>query len=75
MLSKMVANCWRAASWLELVGESGEAGDGFCKAWIKSLAAAVAASAEEAVDITVLDGNQERVPAILSAMVAWTQTL
>ena len=75
MLPKMVANCWSAASWSELVGESGEAGDGFCRAWIKSLAAAVAASAEEAVGITVLEGNQDRVSAILSARVAWTQTL
>ena len=75
MVPKIVANCWRAASWSELVGESGEAGDGFCKAWIKSLAAAVAASAEEAVGMTVFDGNQERVSAILSALVPWTQTL
>ncbi len=40
-----------------------------------NLAAAAAASAEEAVGITVFDGNQERVSAILSALVAWTKTL
>ncbi len=75
MSPKIVASWRRAASWFELVGKSGAAGDGFCRACIKSLAAAAAASAEEAVGITVFDGNQERVSAILSAMVALTQTL
>ncbi len=57
------------------MGERWEAGERLCRAWVKSLAAAVTASAEEAVGITVFDRNQERVSAILSALVAWTQTL
>ena len=43
---KIVDSCCRAACWLSLMGESGEAGDGCKRAAVKSRAAAMAASVE-----------------------------
>ena len=42
----MDSSC-KAACWLSLIGESGEAGDGCKRAFVKSRAAAMAASVEE----------------------------
>jgi hypothetical protein len=42
------ASWWRAASWLWLVGERGDAGYLFKKSWIRSLMAVVATSTDEA---------------------------
>ena len=75
MLLKIPASCLRDAIWLSLVGESGDAGLGFWRAWMRSLAAAVAASVEEAVGIFVLEGNHDKVSEILSAEVSLIQTL
>jgi len=44
---KIVDSCCRAACWLSLMGESGEAGYGCKRAEVKSRAAAMAASVEE----------------------------
>ena len=44
---EIVDSCCRAACWLSLMGESGDAGDGCKRALVKSRAAAMAASVEE----------------------------
>ena len=70
----MAASCFRDAIWLSVLGESGDAALGCRSAWMRSRAAAVAASAEDAVGILVLDGNQTRVSAMRSAAVSLLQT-
>jgi hypothetical protein len=48
---KISASWRRAASWLSLVGDKEEAGDGWSSADVRSLAAAMAVSLEEAEGI------------------------
>ena len=64
----------RATRWLSLVGASGEAGEGLRRATVRSLAAAIAASVDEALGMVTLEGNQARVSAMRSAMVSQIQT-
>jgi hypothetical protein len=47
-VAQMLTSCSSTASWLSLTGESGEAGDGFRRAWMRSLAVTTAISAEDA---------------------------
>jgi hypothetical protein len=69
-----VAEGYTAARWLSLVGERGDAGDGFKNAWIRSLASAVAVSADKAVGMVTLDKNHTAVSAMRSAMVSAIHT-
>ncbi len=71
---KISASWRRVASWLSLVGDKGEAGDGWSNAAVRSQAAAMAASLEEAEGMWTFDGNHARVSAMRSAIVSTTQT-
>jgi len=71
---KIVDSCCRAAYWLSLMGESGEAGDGCKRALVKSRAAAMAASVEEDFGMETFVGNQTTVSAMHSDVVSRIQT-
>ena len=71
---KSVDSCCRAACWLSLMGESGEAGKGCKRAEVKSRAAAMAASVDEDFGIETFVGNQTTVSAMRSNMVTRIQT-
>jgi len=71
---KIVDSCCRAACWLSLMGESGEAGDGCMRALVKSRAAAMAASVEEIFGMETFVGNQTTVSAMRSDVVSRIQT-
>ena len=71
---KIVDSCCRAACWLSLMGESGEAGDGCKRALVKSRAAAMATSVEEDFGMETFVGNQTTVSAMRSDVVSRIQT-
>jgi len=71
---KIVDSCCRAACWLSLMDESGEASDGCKRALVKSCAAAMAASVEEDFCIETFVGNQTTVSAMRSDVVSRIQT-
>ena len=71
---KMVESCCRAACWLSLMGERGEAGDGCKRALVKSRAAAMATSVEEDFGMETFVGNQTTVSAMRSDVVSRIQT-
>jgi len=71
---KIVDSSSRAACWLSLMGESGEAGDGCKRALVKSRAAAMAASVEEDFGMETFVGNQTTVSAMRSDVVSRIQT-
>ena len=71
---KIVDCCCRAACWLSLMGESGEAGNGCKRAEVKSRAAAMAASVGEDFGIETFVGNQTTVSAMRSNVVSRIQT-
>ena len=71
---KMSASCRRAACWWSASGERAEAGEGCCSAWMRSRAAAIAASVEDAVGILTCDGNHDNVSAIRRLEVEIIQT-
>jgi hypothetical protein len=71
---KIVDSCCKAACWLPLIGESGEAGDGCKRALVKSRAAAMAASVEEEFSIETFVGNQTTVSAMRSEVASRIQT-
>jgi len=71
---KIVDSSCRAACWLSLMGESGEAGDGCKRALVKSRAAAMATSVEEDFGIETFVGNQTTVSAMRSDVVSRIQT-
>ena len=73
-VEKISASWVRAKRWLSLRGDSADAGDGFRSALMRSLAAAMAVSVEDAVGITTFDGNHVSVSLILSACVVFIQT-
>jgi hypothetical protein len=68
---KICANSVSVVCWLS---DKGEENDGCKSAWIKSLAAAVAASNGAADGIVTCVGNQARVSAMRSALVAVAYT-
>ena len=70
---KIVDSCCRAACWLSLMGESGEAGDGCMRALVKSRAAARATSIEEDFGMETFVGNQTTVSAMRSDVVSSSQ--
>jgi hypothetical protein len=74
MWEKMVVSWWRAASWLLLLGESGDAGDGLVSTWMRSRVVAVAASAEDAVGMVTLDGSHTSGSAMHLAVVSHIHT-
>jgi hypothetical protein len=51
-MAKMLAICSSCESWLLLAGESRELGDGFWRAWVRSLAAISARSVEDALGVS-----------------------
>ena len=57
-----------------LSGERAEAGDGFLSAVMRSVAAAMMVSLEDAVGMSTLVGNQVSVSLIRSALVLQIQT-
>ena len=71
---KIVDSCCRAACWLPLMGETGEAGDGCKRALVKSRAATMAASVEEDFGIETFVGKQTTVSAMRSDVVSRIQT-
>ena len=71
---KIVDSCCRAACWLSLMGESGEAGDGCKRALVKSRAAAMATSVEEDFGMETFVGNQTTVSGMRSDVVLRIQT-
>ena len=71
---KIVDSCCRAACWLSLLDESGEAGDGCKRALVKSRAAAMATSVEEDFGMETFVGNQTTVSAMRSDVVSRIQT-
>ena len=71
---KTVDSWFRAACWLSLMGESGEAGNGCKRALVKSRAAAMAASVEEDFGMETFVGNQTTVSAMRSDVVSRIQT-
>ena len=73
ILLKIVDSCCKAACWLSLMGESGEAGHGCKRALVKSRAAATAASVEEDFGIETFVGNQTTVSAMRSDVVPSSQ--
>jgi len=72
--AKIVDSCCRAACWLSLMGESGEAGEGCKRAEVKSRAAAMAASVDDDFGIETFVGNQTTGSAMRSNMVTRIQT-
>ena len=71
---KIVDSCSKAACWLSLMGESGEAGDGCKRALVKSRAAAIAASVVDGdFGIKTFVGNQTTVSAMRSDVVSRIQ--
>jgi len=71
---KMVESCCRAACWLSLMGERGEARNGCKRALVKSRAAAMATSVEEDFGMETFVGNQTTVSAMRSDVVSRIQT-
>jgi len=71
---KIVDSCCRAACWLSLMDESGEAGDGCKRALVKSRAAAMATSVEEDFGMETFVGNHTTVSAMRSDVVLRIQT-
>jgi len=71
---KIVDSYCRAACWLSLMGESGEAGNGCKRALVKSRAAAMATSVEEDFGMETFVGNQTTVSAMRSDVVSRIQT-
>jgi len=73
---KIVASCCKAACWLSvrLIGELGAAEAGCGRAWIRSRAAAMVASAVGAVGMATTVGNQDTVAVMCSAEVSINQT-
>ena len=71
---KIVDSCCRAACWLSLMGESGEAGNGCKRALVKSRAAAMTTSVEEDFGMETFVGNQTTVSAMRSDVVSRIQT-
>ena len=71
---KIVDSYCRAACWLSLMSESGEAGDGCKRALVKSRAAAMAASVEEDFGMETFVGNQTTVSAMRSDVVSRIKT-
>lgn len=69
-LRKISASCCKAACWLSDNGESAEAGCGCLSAVIRSLAAVMAASVEDAVGMLTLVGNHANVSVMRSALVS-----
>jgi hypothetical protein len=62
MLENMSVSWWSTTSWMLLVREFREAGDGCKSVWMRSHAAAVATSAEEeVVGMVTLGRDQTRV--------------
>jgi hypothetical protein len=59
---------------LSLIGEIGAADDGNLRAFMRSCAAAMAASADDAVGMLTFDGSQTTVSATRSEAVSVTQT-
>jgi hypothetical protein len=59
-VAKMLASRWSAATWLLLVRESEEAGDKCWRAVVRSRAAAMARSAEDAVGIATRPAIRSR---------------
>ena len=69
-LRNISASCWSAACSLSASGDNADAGCGFWSAVMRSWAAAMAASVEEADGILISDGNQASVSAMRSARVS-----
>lgn len=72
---KIVASCCRAALLLSATGAIGDAGDGLARAVTRSLAAAMARSAEFGMGMTTWVGSHASVSLIRSARVSHTHTL
>ena len=73
-LRKISANCCNAACSLSDSGESADAGCGCLSAVIRSLAAVMAASVEDAVGMLTLVGNHASVSVMRSALVSVAYT-
>ena len=71
---KIVDSCYRAACWLSLMGDSGDACNGCNRALVKSRAAAMAASVDEDFGIDTFVGNQTTVSAMRSDVFSRIQT-
>jgi hypothetical protein len=67
--AKMVARVMRASQWLSAIGDRAEAGDGFNRALVRSNAAEMAVSVDDADGIKTWDGCHVRVSVIRSAPV------
>jgi hypothetical protein len=72
--SKISASCLSAARLLSLMGAIGAADDGKQRAHMRSWAAEITMSAEEAVGIGILDGSQTTVSATHSEVVSSIHT-
>ena len=71
---KIDASWWRASRALSSTGARGLAGDGCVRARVRSLAAAMARSVDDAMGMMCRVGNQARVSAMRSALVCQVQT-
>ena len=70
----MVASWTRVLVSESVSGDNGAAGDGCCRAWMRSLAAMKARSAEDGVGMVTCVGNHASVSEIRSALVALAYT-
>jgi hypothetical protein len=68
--AKIVASVISAFRWLSEKGERADAGEGCSKACVKSAAAAMAVSVDDAAGITRFVGNHASVSVMRSAAVA-----
>jgi hypothetical protein len=73
-LAKMLASCSSAYCCRSPKAANGAAGAGFCRAWMRLLAAFVAASAEEVRGMLLVAGKNSTISEMPSAAVEVTNT-